>query len=134
MDRLSELSQRFAQEPLAAFFGLRLLALSAGRAEIALLVRPEHAIVGGTAQGGVTTMLADYAGVYAAMSRLAVGHTPAKHIAIDLLRPVAVGENVTAHAAVEEETRSSLFVAVRVTDDAGRVKALARIAFAKPKP
>ncbi|HTM67843.1 MAG TPA: PaaI family thioesterase [Candidatus Binatia bacterium] len=134
MDRIAELSQRFAQEPLAAFFGLELVALSPGNARIALLVRPEHAIVGGAAQGGVTTMLADYAGVYAAMGLIPAGHTPAKHIAIDLLRPVGVGETVTATAEVTEQTRSSIFVAVRVADEGGRAKAIASISFAKPKP
>lgn len=133
MDRLTELKQHFAKEPLAAHFGIELRSLGNGTSAMALTVRPEHAIVGGTAQGGVTTVLADYAGVYAAMGRIDEGHTPARHIAIELLRPVKVGETVVAHASVLEETRSSIFVIVRVDDERGRAKALATIAFAKPK-
>ena len=134
MDRSKELTDRFAAEPLAAWFGLKLVSLKDGRATISMTVLPGQSIVGGIAQGGVTTVLADYAGVYAAMTRIAEGHTPAKHIAVDLLRPAKVGETLTARAAVVEETRSTVFVQVRVLGADRRVRALASISFAKPKP
>ncbi len=134
MERLAELRQRFFQEPLAASFGIGLERLADGEAELKLIVKDEHGIVGGVAQGGVTTVLADYAGVYAAMTRIPAGHTPAKHIAIDLLRPVRVGDTVRASARVAAETRSTVIVAIDVTGEDGRQRAYAVITFAKPKP
>lgn len=134
MDRLTELRQRFIQEPLAASFGLTLERLADGEAELRLVVKDELSIVGGVAQGGVTTVLADYAGVYAAMTRIPAGHTPAKHIAIDLLRPVRVGEAVRASARIAAETRSTIIVVVDVAAEDGRQRAYATITFAKPKP
>ena len=133
MDRLIELEQRFVQEPLAKAFGLRLDSLENGHSRISMTVKEEQTIVGGVAQGGVTTVLADYAGVYAAMTKIAVGHTPAKRIEIGLIRPVRLGETVSATANVVVETRSMLIVAVDVTGDDGRQKAYATIEFAKPK-
>lgn len=133
MERLSELKQRFFQEPLATSFGISLERLADGEAELKLTVKAEHGIVGGIAQGGVTTVLADYAGVYAAMTRIPSGHTPAKHIAIDLLRPVLVGDTVRAVARVVAETRSTLIVAVEVAGEDGRQRAYATVTFAKPK-
>ena len=133
MERSAELSQRFLQEPLANHFGLKLASLGSGCASITMEVRPEHCITGGIAQGGITTTLADYAGVYAAMARIPAGHTPARRISIELFRPVKEGETIVAHASVAEETRSSLVAIVRVTDETGKTKALATITFAKPR-
>ncbi|MEY4744869.1 MAG: Thioesterase superfamily [Candidatus Parcubacteria bacterium] len=133
MDRLTELRQRFFQEPLGIAFGLSLDALADGTSRLSMTVKEEQTIVGGVAQGGVTTVLADYAGVYAAMTRINAGHTPAKRIEIGLIRPVLLGETVTATAKVVVETRSMLIVAVEVTRADGRQMAYATIEFAKPK-
>lgn len=133
MDRLTELRQQFAAEPLATGFGATLDALSDGEAVISYVAKDEHAIVVGIIQGGITTVIADYAGVYAAMTRIAAGHTPAKHIAIELLRPVRPGETISATARVIAETRASIVAAVDVRDALGVQKALATVAFAKPK-
>jgi uncharacterized protein (TIGR00369 family) len=133
MDRLTELRRQFAAEPLATGFGATLDALSDGEAAVSYVAKDEHAIVVGIIQGGITTVIADYAGVYAAMSRIAAGHTPAKHIAIELLRPVRPGETITATARVVAETRASIVTAVDVRNENGAQKAVATVAFAKPK-
>lgn len=133
MDRLTELRLQFAAEPLATGFGATLDALSDGEATVSYVALNDHAIVVGIIQGGITTVIADYAGVYAAMTRIAAGHTPAKHIAIELLRPVRPGERISATARVVSETRASVITVVDVRDAGGAQKALATIAFAKPK-
>jgi uncharacterized protein (TIGR00369 family) len=134
MDRLTELRQRFLQEPLANAFGATLSSLADGAAAVSYAGRDEHAIVGGIIQGGITTVIADYAGVYAAMTRIPAGHTPARNIDIDLLRPVRPGETIVANAVVAAETRAGILVTVDVRDAAGIQKAFAVARFAKPKP
>ena len=134
MDRLTELRRQFAAEPLATGFGATLDALADGEATVGYAAKAEHAIVVGIIQGGITTVIADYAGVYAAMTRIPEGHTPAKHIAIELLRPVRPGETITATARVVAETRSSIIAHVDVRDANGAQKAVATVTFAKPKP
>lgn len=133
MDRLTELRQRFGQEPLATGFGVSLDALADGSAALSYVAKDEHAIVGGIIQGGITAVIADYAGVYAAMTRIPAGHTPARRISIELLRPVRPGDVITATANVIAETRASIIAAVDVRDANGVQKAVANVTFAKPK-
>lgn len=132
MDRLEELRQRFAQEPLANWLGARLESLADGQAAVGAPVRDDFLIVGGLVQGGVITILADYAGVYAAMSRLPTGHTPASQISISFLRPFKRDETIQASAEVVGETRGQLLVLIEVRGG-GKLKAQATIVFAKPR-
>lgn len=134
MDRLTELRLRFAQEPLATGFGVSLDALADGSAALSYVAKDEHAIVGGIIQGGITTVVADYAGVYAAMTRIAAGHTPARRISIELLRPVRPGDVLIATAIVVAETKASVITSVDVRDANGAQKAVANVTFAKPRP
>ncbi len=132
MDRLAELKKRFLEEPLAKAAGISLGELGDGRAILTQAVRDDQLIVGGAVQGGVTTVLADYAGVYAAMTRIPQGHTPAHNISITFLRPILAGELMLAEADVSGETRGSVTVSVQVFGN-GKLKAVASILFAKPK-
>ncbi len=132
MTRIEELRSRFAQEPLAQLLGARLEVLEDGLAVIAARVKPELTIVGGVAQGGVTTAVADYAGVYAAMTRIPSGHTPAVQISINFLRPVGSGETMRAEARVVNESRNQIVTSVQVRGQDGKLKAVATVLFAKP--
>ena len=134
MDRIGELKERFTQEPLGIALGAVLTHLSPGKATVCVPVRDDFLIVDGIVQGGVTTVVADFAGVYAAMADLPSGHTPAGQIAIDFFRPFKAGDTMYAEAKVVSDTRSSLWVHVTVTgDDFSKPKAFARIHFSKPK-
>lgn len=135
-ERISALYARFREEPFAKTLGAVLVNCTWGSAELCVDAVPEHVgIVGGVAQGGYTTSLADYAAVYAAMSVIPEGHTPCKRITVDLLRPVMVGEALTVFGEVVNESATEILVQATVhapgMDD--RPKALVTLVFAKPK-
>jgi uncharacterized protein (TIGR00369 family) len=137
MDRIGELKERFEQEPLGRALGAELTYLGPDRAMVKVPVRDEFLIVDGIVQGGITTVVADFAGVYAAMADLPSGHTPAGQITIDFFRPVRRGEVMHADARVVQRTRGTLWVDVNVNGDVatcnGELKAFARIRFSKPR-
>jgi len=136
LERHDELARRFEQEPFARTLGATLQVFHNGKAYLLVGSVPQHVcIVGGVAQGGYTTSLADYAGVYAAMTLLPEGHTPCKRISIDLLRPVACGENIIAFGEVVNESRTEILVQAKVYAAATpeKPKAVATLTFAKPR-
>lgn len=133
MDRIDELKERFALEPYVKLLGISLASLGDGTAVLELTAGKELMIVGDIAQGGAIASLADYAGVYAAMTRIPSGHTPAVNISIQLHRPVRLGEKVFAAATVVNENRSSISVTAEVRGQDGKLKASAALYFAKPR-
>jgi len=132
MTRLIELRTRFGQEPLGRLLQARLEVLEDGRAVVAAPAGPELMIVDGVAQGGVITAVADYAAVYAAMTRVPAGCTPAVQISVNFLRPIGAGETMRAEARVVSDSRSQVVTSVEVRGDDGKLKAVATILFAKP--
>jgi uncharacterized protein (TIGR00369 family) len=134
MDRIDELKARFTQEPFAKLLGASLVSLGDGTAVLEMTAGEGLMIVGGIAQGGAVASLADYAGVYAAMTRIPSGHTPAVNITTQLHRPVVRGEKVFAAATVVNENRSSIFTIVEVRGEDNKLKATANIYFVKPRP
>src|SRR3989344_318660 len=133
MGRLEELRQRFKSEPLGIHFGATLGHFEAGHAVVSVNVKDEFLIVDGIVQGGITTAIADFAGVYAAMSKLETGHTPAMNINIYFLSPIKTGETITAVADVINESRRTILTRVDVFNQDRENKAYATILFAKPK-
>ncbi len=131
--RLQELRERFAKEPLVKLLGIELLHLHDGEALMEMKARDEFAIVGGVIQGGIITALADYAGVYAAMTKIPAGHTPAAHIDISFRRPAKVGEVLWAWAYERDENPNTLVIGVEVNKKGERARACATIVFSKPK-
>ncbi len=135
MDRLEELRLNFEAEPLGKQLNAKLEDLGGGHAVVS--ARPgDDALIAkvGIVQGGVIAAVADYAGVYAAMSVIPAGHTPCSNISINLFRPVRRGALIEAISVVHGETRSQLFVSVLVRDaDANKDVALAMLTFVKPK-
>ena len=75
----------------------------------------------------------DFAGVYAAMTRIPDGHTPAVSLSIHFLRPVKLGETVTAKAKVINDSARSILTLVEVSGSDGKLKANATISFSKPR-
>lgn len=134
MNRLEELKLHFKNESLGKFLGATLDNLNDGFATVSVRIKDEFLIVAGFVQGGITTTIADFAGVYAAMSKLPAGHTPASNINIYFLRPISKqDELMRAEAYVVNESKSSLLVRVDVYGSDKKLKACATILFAKPK-
>ncbi len=132
MDRLEELREKFGQEPYAKTLGAVLEELEPGLAVISLTLTPPLAIASGVAQAGVTLSLGDYAGVYAAMSVLPAGHTPASDGGGYFTRPVKLGQTMRAVARVEDETKHVIVVRVDITAG-GKHVAGQTWKYAKPK-
>jgi uncharacterized protein (TIGR00369 family) len=140
-NRVRELYDRFEREPLAQHYGISIFELRAGvvagspvvaAAELVMPTRTHMAIVGGLVQGGVITVLADYAGVYAAMAAVPAGHVPCQHININFLRPTMIGETVRALAESHYVSRSVVHTRVTVIGLDARVRAEAMMEFARP--
>ena len=131
MDRLQELRERFPNEPCGARLNARLVRLERGEAVLEADMTIDHSIVEGFIQGGMTTAVADYAGVYAAMTMIAEKHMFWQHGSINFLRPVSIGMRVRAVAHVVNESRRSVLVEVRVMA-AEKLCAVATLTFAKP--
>jgi acyl-CoA thioesterase len=136
VDRLEELWERFKNEPLVKLLDARLPYLGNGKARVFASVRDEWLIVNGIVQGGVITAIADFAGVYAAMTLLPSGHAPCANINIDFLRPVTKNDLIEATANVLYDRPRSIIVEVRVRNYEGVVGgdcAYATMRFAKPR-
>lgn len=134
MNRLEELAERFKNEPLVKWLGASLEWLEEGRAVVAVPVCKNFLIMEKVVQGGIIATVADFAGVYAAMSKIPAGHTPATNLNILFFRPIGEDETIWADATVINESRSFVVVSVDLTGGAGgKLKAHATISFAKPK-
>ncbi len=115
MTRIEELKQGFGEHDFAKLLGVELEKLEVGIAEVSAIVTQEMLITQGIAQGGVAFSIADFAGVYAAMSRIPAGHTPLASIdGGKYYAPFRLGEKISAHAHVGAEDTRSLHVIVEV--------------------
>jgi uncharacterized protein (TIGR00369 family) len=133
--RYVDLVERFNKEPLGRACNARLVAIRRGRAVVKMMMRPDHLIFDPPiVQGGIMTVLADFAGVYAAMASIPEGHTPAKRLTIDFLRPIYRSEQLTALAEMENESKTEVLIRVRVTNEEDKLVALSTITFGKPRP
>jgi len=133
MDRLEELREKFGQEPYVKTLGAVLEVLEPGHAVLSLTLTPPLTIANGIAQAGVILSLGDYAGVYAAMSLLPAGHTPASDCDGYFTRPVKLGETMRAEARVEDSTKNRIVVRVDITVGDKHVGGQTW-KYAKPKP
>jgi len=131
--RLRQLRSLFTTEPLGRSLGAKLIGLKRGWAVVSAVAKDDLLVSVGMVQGGVIAAVADYAGVYAAMSVIPAGHTPAAQLNINFLRPISAGEDIVAVARVVDETRTTVAVAFEVTGAASRRKALGTILFFKPR-
>ena len=131
--RIDELVNWFKKETLAIYFGINTVSLRKGYCRLSMIANDTMTVSVGIVQGGVTSILADFAAVTAAMSMYSEGHTPCRGIDIKFLRPIKAGELVTAEAEVININRSSILTVVGVKGLDGKLKASAVIEFAPPK-
>lgn len=132
MDRLQELRQRFVVEPYVGALGAKLKEITHGRAVLSCRPHRLLTVAGGLVQGGATASLIDFAGVYAAMSVIPAGHTPASSMHVTFLRPVREGEELVIEATVVHTGRRRIVTEVRVVGE-GKLKARASVEFFRPR-
>lgn len=94
-----------AAQPFSRLLGAELVALTAGRCELALMLRDDLKQQHGFAHGGVVSYLADNALTYAGGSVLGGGGVVTAEFKINYLRP-ALGERLHARAEVAHSGRS----------------------------
>jgi acyl-CoA thioesterase len=114
----------WAEDRASAGLGMRLLRVGPGEAEMAMAVEPRMANGHGICHGGFIFALADSTFAFACNSRNR--RAVAQSCAITYLRPVRVGETLTARASMLAEEGRSGLCDVTVTDAEGRVVAAFR--------
>ncbi|MDO8558375.1 MAG: PaaI family thioesterase [bacterium] len=132
MTRIEELEQGFGEHPFSRLLGAKLERLETGFAVVSAKVTHEMLITQGMVQGGVSFSIADFAGVYAAMSRISAGHTPLANVHGDYYGPFRIDEVILARADVVAIDKKSLHVIVEVFCGSEK-RAHFTLRFAKPK-
>lgn len=106
-----------ATDATFALTAMELVHVDAGRAELALLIRPEMTNGAGIAHGGWIFLLADTAFAYAAATRLPGALTTDANIRFH--RPAQAGSRIVAVASVVEVSGASLLIDVDVRSSDG---------------
>ena len=109
---------------MASGLGVRVIEAAGGRAVVTMTVRPDMGNSQGVCHGGVIFTLADCALEYASNSHGPT--TVAAAAAIDFVRPVPVGAELTAICQERHRGRVAGNYDVEVTDSDGRIVALVR--------
>ncbi len=137
MTREEQLRWRFMhEEPLAQDMGAVLLDLEVGYAVIEVPIVNELMIREQIVQGGIGVVVADFAGVYAAMMELQDAHAPARQMHFYLERPILATDGVIrAEARVVNTSASSITVEVVVVGPLPdrKVRTRGTIMFMRPK-
>lgn len=82
-----------ATQPFCNLLGIELVQFEAGKAELRLVLKPEHLQQHGFAHGGIVAMMADSALAYAGGSKL--GDSVTLEFKLNMIRP-AIGETLIA--------------------------------------
>ena len=93
-----------AQQPFSALLGAELAALSPGKVDLRLLLKPEHLQQNGFAHGGVVSYLADNALTFAGGTAMQVPVVTSE-FKINYVRP-AVGERLIARASADAVSKT----------------------------
>ena len=93
-----------AQQPFSVLLGAELAALSPGKVDLQLALRPEHLQQNGFAHGGVVSYLADNALTYAGGTAMQVPVVTSE-FKINYVRP-AVGERLIARANADAVSKT----------------------------
>lgn len=96
--------EALGQQPFSRLLGAEVAALSSGKADLQLVLKPEHLQNNGFAHGGVVSYLADNALTFAGGTAM---HAPVvtSEFKINYVRP-AVGERLIARAEAKAVSRS----------------------------
>jgi uncharacterized protein (TIGR00369 family) len=93
-----------AKQPFSALLGAELAALSPGKVDLQLLLKPEHLQQNGFAHGGVVSYLADNALTFAGGTAMQVPVVTSE-FKINYLRP-AMGERLIARASADAVSKT----------------------------
>jgi len=93
-----------AQQPFSALLGAELAALSPGKVDLQLALKPEHLQQNGFAHGGVVSYLADNALTFAGGTAMQVPVVTSE-FKINYVRP-AVGERLIARASADAVSKT----------------------------
>jgi uncharacterized protein (TIGR00369 family) len=93
-----------AKQPFSVLLGSELAALSPGKVDLQLALRPEHLQQNGFAHGGVVSYLADNALTYAGGTAMQVPVVTSE-FKINYVRP-AVGERLIARASADAVSKT----------------------------
>jgi uncharacterized protein (TIGR00369 family) len=93
-----------AKQPFSVLLGAELAALSPGKADLQLTLKPEHLQQNGFAHGGIVSYLADNALTYAGGTAMQVPVVTSE-FKINYVRP-AVGERLVARASAEAVSKT----------------------------
>ena len=98
--------------------GMQLISVSAGSAELAMVVRPDMINSHGTCHGGFIFTLADSAFAFACNSY--DERTVAQHAQISFIAPAVSGDRLIAHAVERSRAGRSGIYDIAVTLEAGK--------------
>jgi len=93
-----------AKQPFSVLLGAELMALLPGKADLQLLLKPEHLQQNGFAHGGVVSYLADNALTFAGGTAMQVPVVTSE-FKINYVRP-AVGERLIARASADAVSKT----------------------------
>ena len=93
-----------AKQPFSALLGAELAALSPGKVDLQLALKPEHLQLNGFAHGGVVSYLADNALTFAGGTAMQVPVVTSE-FKINYVRP-AVGERLIARASADAVSKT----------------------------
>jgi len=93
-----------AKQPFSVLLGAELMALSPGKVDLQLLLKPEHLQQNGFAHGGVVSYLADNALTFAGGTAMQVPVVTSE-FKINYVRP-AVGERLIARASADAVSKT----------------------------
>jgi acyl-CoA thioesterase len=111
---LSEFRAKVEKEPIAAFFGIKLLDLSPGHARVSMKLQPEYLTFNGFIFGGIITSIADQAFACAtnSMGRPSI----ATQFNVHFIAASAPGDELTAEGKVLRKGRRVDVCEITVTN------------------
>ncbi len=110
-----------AHDKLIGLFGMEIVGVSPGSAEVSMVVKEEHLNAAGLCHGGTIFSLADVAFALACNSH---GNMAlALEVSVNFLRPAKVGETITATASELNLGKSTGLYSIEVRNGDGKLLA-----------
>jgi acyl-CoA thioesterase len=122
-DDINKLKELGKNEPVAFFFGMKLLELSTGFARVSMSMKPEYINFNGMIFGGIISAVADQAFAYATNS--VINPNVAAQFNIHFIAAVGAEDELTAECRVVKSGKRVCISEIRVTNQAGKLIATA---------